>query len=154
MRWIWTEQAEKDFLDKWGNSKPLTRKAGEEATYDGKSLNSLVIPAYRERGWITCTNDEPYVPVKRGYRRKNFEHEQVRAKRWEQLQYWLGQRNVPSLNYVAVNMGLSGSEVLTQFVKTYGEELARRYGKLPYFPGGQGQHLSPAWARVMEAKTV
>jgi hypothetical protein len=152
MRWVWTKQAEKDFIAKWGNSRPLTRKAGTTATYDGKDLNSMVIPAYRERGWITCTNDEPYVPETRGYRRTNFEQEKVREERWKQLQQWLSHKNVPSVTFVATNMGLSSGEVLTNFVKNYGANLAQKFGKLPHFKGGQGQHLSEAWLRVMEAK--
>jgi hypothetical protein len=154
MKYVWTKKAEQDFLDKWGHSRPLARRAGKPATYDGKELTSLVVPAYAERGWIklasgkTATDDNTH----QGYRLTENAQEKVRESRWKQLQFWLSQKNIPSVNYIAGAMGLSSSEILTQFVRDHGERMADKFGKLPYFPGGHGRKLSEAWVRVMEVR--
>ena len=89
----------------------------------------------------------------RGRQRKMDEKkEQVYENRWKMLQYWMKQRNIDSIQQIAQNMGFSGREVLRDFVKAHGERMAEKYGKLPYFTGGQGRELSVCWTRVMEAK--
>jgi hypothetical protein len=155
MQYVWTAKAEKDFVEKWGNSRPLARKAGTPATYDGKDLTSLVIPAYAERGWIKLANGKRKVKAEasfHGYRVAEDAQEKSRESRWKQLQFWLSQENVPSISYIAESMGLSSSEILTQFVRDHGERMAEKFGKLPFFPGGHGRKLSDAWVRVMEVR--
>jgi hypothetical protein len=156
MKYVWTKKAEQDFLDKWGHSRPLARKAGTEATYDGKELTSLVIPAYAERGWIKLAEGKARAkeetPSRYGYRLKNDAQEKIRESRWKQLQFWLSQKNTPSVSYIATSMGLSSSEILTKFVQDHGERMAEKFGKLPFFPGGHGRKLSDAWVKVMEVR--
>jgi hypothetical protein len=82
----------------------------------------------------------------------NEKREQAYENRWKLLQYWMRQKNMDSIQQIAANMGFSGREVLRDFVKTHGEQMAEKYGKLPYFTGGQGRELSAVWTRVMEAK--
>jgi hypothetical protein len=96
----------------------------------------------------TATDDNTH----QGYRLTENAQEKVRESRWKQLQFWLSQKNIPSGNYIAVAMGLSSSEILTQFVRDHGERMADKFGKLPYFPGGHGRKLSEAWVRVMEVR--
>jgi hypothetical protein len=149
--YVWTAKAEREFKAKYPR-RVCQRKAGTEATYDGKKLTRQFVIAYAERGWIDAIDDVIPDAETRGHRLKNAEKAKVHEKRWKDLQFWLRQKNVPSVNYVAVCMGLSGSEILSKFVRDHGVEMAGKYGKLPFFPGGRGQHLSDYWERVMEAK--
>jgi hypothetical protein len=154
MKYVWTKKAEQDFLDKWGHSRPLARRAGKPATYDGKELTSLVIPAYAERGWIKLAGSKKVKTETsvHGYRLAEDAQEKIRESRWKQLQFWLSQKNTPSVSYIATSMGLSSSEILTQFVRDHGERMAEKFGKLPFFPGGHGRKLSDAWVKVMEVR--
>jgi hypothetical protein len=88
----------------------------------------------------------------RGARKIDTKREQVYEKRWKTMQFWMRQKNVDSIQQIALNMGFSDREVLRDFVKAHGEQMAEKYGKLPYFVGGQGRELSGIWQRVMEAK--
>lgn len=151
--YVWTQKAERDFKTKYPR-RACQRKAGTEATYDGRKLTSQFVVAYTERGWIDAIDDVMPEPEKtRSHRRcKNTEKEKVYEKRWKDLQFWMRQKNVDSIQQISHNLGLSCRDVLRDFVKAHGEQMAAKYGKLPYFVGGQGRELSSIWTRVMEAK--
>jgi hypothetical protein len=149
--YVWTAKAEREYRKKYPGRQCL-RIAGKEAKFDGKKLPISIARAYYERGLIKSRDGEIIIDTEeRQGRKKAAEMKEIFESRWLQLQFWFRQKNVPSINFVAANMGL-GSEVLAKFVRNHGEELAAKYGKLPFFSGGRGQHLSDYWTRVMEAK--
>jgi hypothetical protein len=153
-QYVWTKKAERDYRAKWGPEHPCKRKAGQLATYGGSTvIQSTIAKAYAERGWIKIVHEkEPAMDMRGRQRKMDEKKEQVYETRWKMLQYWMRQKNMDSIQQIAANMGFSGREVLRDFVKTHGERMAEKYGKLPYFTGGQGHELSVCWTRVMEAK--
>lgn len=150
--YVWTAKAERDYRAKWGPEHPCKRRAGQPATYGGSTvIQTTIAKAYAERGWIEIAQEKKPAMETCG-RKMNEKREQAYEDRWKKLQYWLRQKNIESIQQIAHNMGFSGREVLRDFVKAHGERMAEKYGKLPYFAGGQGHELSVCWTRVMEAK--
>jgi hypothetical protein len=146
-------KAEMDYREKWGPEYPCKRKAGQPATYGGSTvIQSVIAKAYAERGWIENAPEEKFAD--RGPRSTvaDAKREKVYEKRWRQMQFWMAQKNVYTIQQVAENMGFTGRDVLRDFVRNHGERMARLYGKLPYMYGRKGHELSPIWTRCMEAK--
>lgn len=154
MTYVWTKQAERDYREKWGPEHPCKRVAGQVVTYCGSTvIQSVIARAWQERGWIKQVEEvRPATERGCGARKVDTKRERAYEKRWKTMQFWMRQKNIDSIQQIAHNMGLSCREVLRDFVKAHGEQMAAKYGKLPYFDGGNGQKLSSIWQRVMEAK--
>jgi hypothetical protein len=152
--YVWTKKAESDYREKWGPDRPCKRVAGQPATYGSSTvIQSVIARAWQERGWIKQVDEvKPATERGRSARKVDTKREQAYEKRWKTMQFWMSQKNIDSIQQIAHNMGLSCREVLRDFVKAHGEQMAEKYGKLPYFVGGSGQKLSNIWTRVMEAK--
>ena len=71
-----------------------------------------------------------------------------KRKRWGQLLYWFGQPNKYSIDDITEKLGLRSHSAVNGFVRKYGIELSRKYGKLPYKEGLR----MPIWTEIMEAK--
>lgn len=147
--YVWTEKAEADYRAKWPDS-PCKRIAGEEALYDGRSLSSIVIPAYQERGWIKRVGEYQGGPMNRD-ERINGLTDDVKRDRWMKLKMLFQRSKGTTLTDVSQKMGFSDKTSLSHFVANYGEELAKKYGRLPV-PSLSGcrKLKSQIWLRVME----
>lgn len=142
--WVWTRQAEIDFIAKWRDSKPLTRRAGEEALFDGNPLSNSVAIAYQERGWIRQVGGGPVA------RRVDGLDEEVKRERWRKLKLYFQRSKRTTLRDISQKMGFKDATSLSHFIDKYGEEMAEKYGKLPKPSLSGGRALTtPAWAKVI-----
>jgi hypothetical protein len=150
--YVWTKQAEIDFIAKWGHSRPLTRRAGREALYDGRQLNATIASAYAERGWIKLIDEYGGGPVNRDKRIDGLA-EDVKRDRWKKLKMLFQRSNKTTLREVSQKMGFADASSLNHFVEVYGIEMVEKYGRLPEPSLSGGRKLSAVhWLRILEAK--
>ena len=148
---MWTKKAEMDYRAKYPHRKN-ERKEGTRATWYGNELSKSFIEGYAERGWIVAVVQNKPAKIKL---QKKSEASMSGCKmtieqkheRWNRLKYYFGQPN-NSIEDIAIKLGLRSHGSLNEFVRRYGPELAKSYGKLPY---RCGLRMS-AWAEVMEEK--
>ena len=145
--YVWTKKAETDFRAKYPH-RPLLRKAGHEVIWEGRPiLAGTILDGYISRGWIAEDGKIKTLrdgcPVKTG---KTLDYREQRT-RWQKLQKYLSIPGI-SLHEVATKMGYRSTTPIGDFVCKYGEQLAKKYGKLPYIRKIQKKY----WLEVMEQK--
>lgn len=146
---VWTKKAEEAYRAKYPHRKN-ERKAGTMVTWEGKELHAgTILDGYASRGWVDEVEPEPVIvePVKSTPKKKihtlpNTE----KRKRWYKLAYYFNQPAPMSLEEIAKQMGYRSHHTLSDLVKNYGEEMVKKYGKLPYREGMK----APYWRKVME----
>lgn len=145
---VWTEQAEKDFCTKYPNRKN-ERRAGTVAMWDGRPLNAgTILEGYQERGWVCeVVNKKRKPKKKKSNNRRQALTSKEKRQRWGKLMYYFAQPSHPSVAEVARLMGFKSYIAINKFVDRHGEEMAAKYGKLPFVPGVKRDY----WFKVMEA---
>ncbi len=150
--WLWTKQAEADYLAKWGKSRPMKRRAGTEALYDGRELSGAIACAYIERGWVERVDDYKGGPIRKEKRIDGLD-EDVKRDRWKKLKMLFQRSNKTTLREVSQKMGFADASSLSHFVEVHGMEMVEKYGRLPEPSLSGGRKLSAVhWLRILEAK--
>ncbi len=143
---VWTEQAEKDFRKKYPHRKN-ERKAGTPAMWDGREIKAgTILEGYQERGWVCETETKQKPKRKTSNNRRSRLSAKEKRQRWGKLMFYFGQ-HPSSLEEVASWLGFQSGITINKFVARHGEELAEKYGKLPFMPGLKKDF----WNKVMEA---
>ena len=151
--YVWTKEAEQHYRQRHPHRKN-ERKAGTQALWYGKELSKSFVESYAERGWIIEIVQNKVKPAKK--KKKKILSKDAgngmtiaqKRKRWGQLLYWFGQPNKYSIDDITEKLGLRSHSAVNGFVRKYGIELSRKYGKLPYKEGLR----MPIWTEIMEAK--
>ena len=145
---VWTEKAEEAYRAKYPHRKN-ERKSGTVATWEGQELQSgTILQGYYSRGWVKEVEPEPkpIIVKQKPSKEKNSLTESEKRKRWYKLIYYFNQPAPPSLDEIAKQMGYRSHHALSDLVKNYGEEMVKKYGKLPYREGMK----APYWRKTME----
>lgn len=146
---VWTKKAEEAYRAKYPHRKN-ERKAGTMIMWEGKELHDgSILQGYYSRGWVEeAKKSEPKVKLKRTHKYHSMPDSEKR-KRWYKLIFFFNQPNKLTLDYISKGMGYHSHNVISDFVKNYGEEMVAKYGKLPY----REELRSLFWKNVMEMKS-
>lgn len=129
---VWSKKAEQEYAVRHPGHKNI-RKAGTPVMYDGKPIKAVVssesiFAGYKARGWVKIIQGGDNSTRKVAAKANT---EEDRQARWESLQQLIGSANNYTLKEIAAIMGLS-KDTVTKFIKNYGADMAKKYGKLPY----------------------
>lgn len=148
---VWSKKAEQDYRTRHPHRKN-ERKAGSVIMWEGRELKAgTILDGYASRGWVyKMAAERPHNKerlVTKGNKGGHMLSNGEKRKRWYKLLYYFSQPGKLSLKAITEALGYKSHCVVSDFVKTYGEELAGKYGKLPYNEGLK----SKFWKDVMEA---
>ena len=145
---VWTEKAEKEYRARHPHRKN-ERQAGTVVMWEGRELQGgAILQGYASRGWVAYVESEPIEPkvkLKRTHKYHSMPNSE-KSKRWHKLIFFFNQPNKLTLDYISKGMGYHSHNVISDFVKNYGEEMVAKYGKLPY----REELRSLFWKKVME----